>query len=179
MSFDLIGEHVDIRCSNETVEVFFHGNRVASHIRRKKSQPDPIRIKEHMPPEHQKYLAYDPEEFLLWANSIGESTTQVVNYFLTSGKEPEQGYKYCVSLLKTADRYGQIRMEKACERLLTFLHSRPFGTSLQFLRTVRIRSRWIILWMIVLKMKNTAKELLVALHLSGMEVMQNVRYSHY
>jgi transposase len=118
--FDLIGEHVDIRCSNETVEVFFHGNRVASHIRRKKAQPDPIRIKEHMPPEHQKYLAYDPEEFLLWSNSIGKFTTQVVNYFLTSGKEPEQGYKYCVSLMKTADRYGQIRMEKACERLLAF-----------------------------------------------------------
>lgn len=118
--FDLIGEHVDIRCSNETVEVFFHGNRVASHIRRKKAQSDPIRIKEHMPPEHQKYLAYDSEEFLSWANSIGESTVKVIHYFLTSGKEPEQGYKYCVSLMKTADRYGQIRVEKACERLLSF-----------------------------------------------------------
>lgn len=118
--FDLISEQVDIRVTNETVEVFFHGSRVASHIRHKKAELDPIRTKEHMPPEHQKYLAYAPEEFLFWAAAVGNSTKQVVDYFLTSGKEPEQGYKYCVSLMKTADRYGQLRMEKACERLLAF-----------------------------------------------------------
>jgi len=118
--FDLIGEQVEIRVTNETVEAFFHGSRIASHIRHKKAELDPIRTKEHMPPEHQKYLAYAPEEFLFWADSVGESTKKAVDYFLTSGKEPEQGYKYCVSLMKTADRYGQLRMEKACERLLAF-----------------------------------------------------------
>lgn len=35
-------------------------------------------------------------------------------------KNTEQGYKYCVSLMKMADRYGQIRIEKACEGLLSF-----------------------------------------------------------
>ena len=118
--FDLIGEQVEIRVTNETVEAFFHGSRIASHIRHKKAKLDPIRTKEHMPPEHQKYLAYAPEEFLFWADSVGESTKKAVDYFLTSGKEPEQGYKYCVSLMETADRYGQLRMEKACERLLAF-----------------------------------------------------------
>ncbi|MGL6200904.1 MAG: IS21 family transposase [Lachnospiraceae bacterium] len=118
--FDLIGEQVDVRVTNETVEVFYRGSRVASHIRHKKAQLDPIRTKEHMPPEHQKYLAYAPEEFLLWADAVGESTKKVVSFFLSSGKEPEQGYKYCVSLMKTADRYGQLRMEMACERLLAF-----------------------------------------------------------
>lgn len=118
--FDLIGEHVDIRVTNETVEVFFHGSRIASHVRHLKAQTGPIRKMEHMPPEHQKYLSYAPDEFLSWAATIGESTSKVVEYFLTSGKEPEQGYKYCASLMKTADRYGQQRMEKACKRLLTF-----------------------------------------------------------
>ena len=47
--FDLIGEQVDIRVSDDTVEVFFHGSRVASHIRRLKAQIDPIRKMEHMP----------------------------------------------------------------------------------------------------------------------------------
>lgn len=73
-----------------------------------------------MPPEHQKYLSYAPDEFLNWASNIGESTSKVVDYFLTAGKEPEQGYKYCASLMKTTDRYGQQRMEKACTRLLAF-----------------------------------------------------------
>jgi len=118
--FDLIGEHVDIRCTDTTVEVFFRGIRVASHARRNKAQRDPICIREHMPPEHQKYLTYNPTEFMNWAESIGENTAKVVYCFLYSGKEPEQGYKYCVSLMKMTDRYGQDRIEKACERLLAF-----------------------------------------------------------
>lgn len=118
--FDLIGETVDIRCTSTTVEVFFHGNRVASHVRKSAAQKDPISIRDHMPPEHQKYLSYNPEEFKNWAACVGENTLTVTKYFLYSGKEPEQGYKYCVSLMKMADRYGQERIEKACERLLSF-----------------------------------------------------------
>lgn len=118
--FDLIGEHVDIRCTSATVEVFFHGCRVASHVRRKNWQKNPVAIKEHMPPEHQKYLAYNPKDFLSWAAENGTATEQVVHYFLYSGKEPEQGYKYCASLMKTADRYSRERVERACERLLSF-----------------------------------------------------------
>ena len=118
--FDLIGEHVDIRITSDAVEVFFHGNRVASHVRRKKAEHDPVRVKEHMPPEHQKYLSYAPDEFLDWAAMVGPNTQKVVEFFLSSGKEPEQGFKYCVSLMKSADRYSQERVEKACERLLSF-----------------------------------------------------------
>ncbi len=32
--FDLIGEQVDIRLTSATVEVFYHGGRVASHLRK-------------------------------------------------------------------------------------------------------------------------------------------------
>ena len=73
-----------------------------------------------MPPEHQKYLSYAPDEFLDWAAMVGPNTQKVVDHFLSSEKEPEQGFKYCVSLMKTADRYGQMRVERACERLLAF-----------------------------------------------------------
>ena len=118
--FDLIGEDVDIRCTGTTVEVFFHGNRVATHARKDTIQKDPICIREHMPPEHQKYLTYNPEEFKNWAECIGSSTLEIVSYFLYSGKVPEQGYKYCVGLMKMTDRYGQSRIERACERLLSF-----------------------------------------------------------
>lgn len=118
--FDLIGEQVDIRITNKIVEVFFHGSRVASHTRAAKAQLNPIRKMEHMPPEHQKYLSYAPDEFMNWAESVGESTRKVTGYFLTSGKEPEQGFKYCASLMKASERYGQSRMENACARLLSF-----------------------------------------------------------
>lgn len=117
--FDLIGEHVDIRCTKTSVEVFFHGGRVAVHIRHAAAEKDPIIVRDHMPVEHQKYLAYNPEDFILWADSVGEYTSKTVKSFLDSGREPEQGYKYCASLMKTADRYGYQRIENACERLLS------------------------------------------------------------
>lgn len=117
--FDLIGEQVDIRLTSAMVEVFYHGGRVASHVRKNNPQRDPICIKEHMPLNHQKYLSYNPVEFVAWAENIGASALKTVNHFLYSEKEPEQGYKYCVGLMKTAEKYGNNRIEKACERLLT------------------------------------------------------------
>ena len=73
-----------------------------------------------MPMKHQKYLSYNSDAFLSWAEGIGASTKAVVKSFLSEGREPEQGYKYCVSLMSTVDRYGQARVECACERVLAF-----------------------------------------------------------
>ena len=117
--FDLIGEQVDIRLTSAIVEVFYHGGRVSSHVRRTTPQRDPICIREHMPLNHQKYLSYNPDEFVHWAEGIGTHTLKTVNHFLYSEKEPEQGYKYCVGLMKAAEKYGDSRIEKACEKLLT------------------------------------------------------------
>lgn len=118
--FDLIGEDVDIRLTHTTVEVFFHGSRVASHPRRNETIREPIIMKEHMTPEHKKYLNYNESDFRTWATSIGKHTEKVVNHFLTSGKAVEQGFKACASLTKLADTYGHERLEKACERVLSY-----------------------------------------------------------
>lgn len=121
--FDLIGEEVDIRLTKGTVEVFFHGSRVASHPRAGAQQRNPIIQPEHMPMEHRKYLSYNADEFVRWAQSVGEHTTKVVNAFLSMGREPEQGYKSCASLTKLGDRYGHGRLEKACERVSVYTAS--------------------------------------------------------
>ena len=118
--YDLIGEKVNLRLTPHTVEVFFRGSRVAVHARSKVFRRDPVVKQEHMPVEHRMYLSYNEKEFTDWANTVGASTAAVVKYFLTSGKEAEQGYKYCASLTKLADRYGAVRLENACQRLLSF-----------------------------------------------------------
>ena len=56
----------------------------------------------------------------MWAQSVGASTSEVVRSFLESGKEPEQGFKYCASLTKLGDKYGSAKLEKACEQVLTY-----------------------------------------------------------
>lgn len=62
--FDLIGEKVDMRLTSNTVEIFFHGTRVASHIRKQVAQREPIVNPDHMTPEHRKYLSYNTEDFM-------------------------------------------------------------------------------------------------------------------
>ena len=47
-------------------------------------------------------------------------TTQVVKYFLNSGKEAEQGFKACVSLGKMTEKYGKAQMEDACGKVLLY-----------------------------------------------------------
>ena len=120
---NLIGEQVDIRTTSTMVEVLYHGGRVAAHKRFQTRQHDPIVIPEHMPPEHRAYLNYNEKGFRSWAVEVGPMTAKVVEYFLTSGKAPEQGYKSCASLTKLKKRYGAARLERACEHLLSFSSS--------------------------------------------------------
>ena len=121
--FDLIGEKVVLRLTLNTVEVFYRGDRVAMHMRNRNAQREPIVKPEHMPKEHRKYLAYNADDFSEWGSSVGKNTSAVVQYFLTSGKEPEQGFKACASVRKLEERYGAKRLENACARLLAFSSS--------------------------------------------------------
>lgn len=65
-------------------------------------------------------MSRNEDEFRSWATTVGPRTSEVVEHFLTSGSEPEQGYKSCASLTKLSDRYGHNRLEKVCERVLCY-----------------------------------------------------------
>jgi len=132
--FDLIGDKVDIRTTRNTVEAFYHGSRIASHVRKMTPQRDPIKVKEHMPLAHQKYETYNNDQFIAWAEQVGSSTKAVIEYFLYSEKEPEQGYKFCVGLIKRAEHYGNERIEKACERMLAFTNQPTLRNIVTILR---------------------------------------------
>jgi transposase len=126
--FDLIGEQVQVRLTKNIVEVFFKGSRVTSHKRLDSFSVQPVVKPEHMPDNHRKYLEYNADEFREWSHGVGTSTEAVIKHFLTSGNAPEQGYKDCVSLRKLSDRYGKVKLETACERMLTFSSSPSIRT---------------------------------------------------
>ena len=126
--FDLIGEKVDMRLTSNTVEIFFHGTRVASHLRKSVAQREPIVNPDHMTPEHRKYLNYNIEDFMRWAESVGEKTAKVVSHFLTFGKEPEQGFKACASLAKIGEKYG-VEETRISLRWGVFVHSNSVNPS--------------------------------------------------
>ena len=73
-----------------------------------------------MPPDRQKYLQWNGDRFIRWAEQIGNNTTAVVRHFLTMYKVEQQGYKSCMALLKLSDTYSADRVENACTKALTF-----------------------------------------------------------
>lgn len=120
--YEFIGKEVEIRSTEKSIEVFYHNHRVASHIRKAYS-PDPIYAPEHMPEKHRRYLAYNTESFLDWAEGVGISTLLVIKNFLYMHKVEQQGYKTCASLMRLADRYSMERLDKACEKALSYTPS--------------------------------------------------------
>jgi hypothetical protein len=81
-SFRFCGKEVNIRYTGKTIEVFFHNNRIASHIRRY-GVCAPVVLPEHMPENHRQYLAWNSETFLEWASGIGRSTETVMKILST------------------------------------------------------------------------------------------------
>lgn len=117
--YEFIGKKVDIRAAENSIEVFYHGDRIASHVR-KMYAPEPIYLPEHMPENHRKFLEYNTESFLDWVKSMGHSTHLVIKHFLFMHKVEQQGYKSCASLMELADRYGTDRLENACAKALSY-----------------------------------------------------------
>ena len=118
--YEYIKQKVDVRLTKNMVEVFYNQNRIASHRRLYGHPGQYSTVEAHMPEDHQKYLQWDGDRFIRWAESIGPATAITVKGILTSHKIQQQGYKSCMGLLKLADQYSVIRLENACVRALTF-----------------------------------------------------------
>ena len=116
--YPLVHEKLDARRTPSIVEVFFKGQRVASHARSyRKGQH--TTLPEHMPPSHQQYLDWSPSRILAWAAKTGPATARLAETILASKRHPEQGYRACLGLLRLGEKtYGQQRLEAACVRAL-------------------------------------------------------------
>jgi transposase len=115
VSHALLGEDVEARFTQSTVEIFFKGNRVASHARlsgrgRYSTQP------EHMPAAHRAHAEWSPSRLISWGEKTGPATGRVVSEILRRYPHPEQGYRSCLGLLRLSKRYGPERLEAACIR---------------------------------------------------------------
>lgn len=73
-----------------------------------------------MPEDHQKYLKWDGNRFINWAEKIGLHAVTTIKSILASYRVEQQGYKSCLGLLKLADRYSVERLESACKKALSY-----------------------------------------------------------
>ena len=113
----LIKKRIDVRLTDTTVECFYKGKRVASHIRSHHKGRHST-IKEHMPKSHQKWAQWTPDRFMRWAAKIGPHTARMIERILNSRPHPQQGFRSCLGILRLAKDFGDARLEAACRRAL-------------------------------------------------------------
>ena len=118
--YEYIKQKVDVRITKSTVEVFYGGNRICSHLRLYGRSNQYSTLEAHMPPNHQQYIQWNGERFIRWAAKTGQNTQVVVTAILSGYKVEQQGYKACMGILKLADKYSPERLENACQKALTF-----------------------------------------------------------
>ena len=128
--FEYIKRKVDVRVALGTVEVFFDGSRICSHVRKHGKRGQYSTQEAHMPPNHQQYIQWNSERFKQWAGKIGEHTVTVVETILATHKVEQQGYRACMALLKLSEQYSPERLEAACAKAL-FYTPRPTYKGIQ------------------------------------------------
>jgi transposase len=115
--YRLLRQTVEVRLTTRTVESFYQGQRVSSHVR-SFQQGGYTTLKEHMPKSHREYGEWTPERFLLRAEKIGPHTEILIRQILQNRPYPAQGFRSCLGILNLSKKFGEERLEKACQRAL-------------------------------------------------------------
>jgi transposase len=114
--YQLISESVEARASTKTIEFFFNGKRVATHVR---SFEEGLHTtnSEHRPAKHKAYAEQNADNFMRWAESIGPMAKRIVlAQFLGRPEFSYIGRSACGQLKSLARQYGDQRFEGACSR---------------------------------------------------------------
>jgi transposase len=73
---------------------------------------------EHMPCAHRAHAEWTPSRILSWAEKVGAATHDLCEAILAERPHPEQGFRSCLGILRLGKKYGEARLEAACNRAL-------------------------------------------------------------
>ena len=113
----LIKREVDVRMTQNTIECFHRGERVASH-QRSNLKGRHTTVSAHMPESHRQAGEWSPERLLKWAAKTGPATEKLIRTVMASRKHPQQAYRSCLGILRLGNAYSDERLEAACRRAL-------------------------------------------------------------
>ena len=112
------GNKISIIYTDRIVEMFYRNERIAIHERERRSGYSTN--KEHMPSHHKFFADWSPEKILSWATNIGDKVNNVAAHILSSSQHPEQGFKSCIGIISLSKKYGNIRVNHACQIAITY-----------------------------------------------------------
>lgn len=109
--------------TDNTVEIYIDHQRICSHLRLKGRSGQYSTNPDHMPPNHKAAGEWNRQRFINWAGKIGPNTETVIKRLLESYKVEQQAYNGCRSILKLADTNTPKKLEAACAKALSLIHS--------------------------------------------------------
>jgi transposase len=115
----MVGRQVELRVSQDTVEIFVGTKRLFTHAR-SFSQRGFTTEPAHMPSHHREFAEWTPERIEGWALSVGPNASEFVSRILHAKLHPEQAFRSCMGVISLARHYGKDRVEGACQRALTY-----------------------------------------------------------
>jgi transposase len=115
--YDYIKKQVDVRSTAIIVEIFYKGERLASHMRGARAGQT-VTLPEHMPSHHKAHAEWTPERIIRWAGESGESVGRAVDTILSRHVYPEQGFRSCLGIMRLGQKHGADRLNAACARIL-------------------------------------------------------------
>jgi transposase len=110
--YQYVNKKIEYRLNHRTLEIFYKGNRIASHTRLIEKHP-PATRREHMPAHHSFMLDWTPERFTSWARKIGPCTEQLIQVVLASREFPQQAFRSCLGILSLSKEFANDRLERA------------------------------------------------------------------
>lgn len=128
--YEYINREVDVKLSDDLVEVYFNHMRVASHKRLYGKFGQLSTIRDHMPENHKLFVDQTPEAAFEWAESIGASTLNVVKYILDTSQTEKLALQSIFSLKKSERSYTKYEIERACKMIIS-MTKRPTVKSIQ------------------------------------------------
>ncbi len=118
--FQYISQKLSVKRTSSLIEIFKGDTRITSHQRLAGRKGQYHTILDHMPPKHQKYLEWDEDRFLSWAEQIGISTRKVIELLLKKYRIPQQGFRSCFGILKLGDKGNKELLEQTSTKVLGY-----------------------------------------------------------
>jgi transposase len=115
--YTYVRQRVDIRLSENIVEIFHKGRRIASHPRCHREGTF-MTTTTHMPKSHQSYQEWTPQRLVQWAEQTGGATAEVVKTIMATRTHPQQGFRSSLGIMGLSRRFSPQRLEAACARAL-------------------------------------------------------------
>lgn len=113
--YRLVHEHLWLRATEKTVQIFDVTELVAIHPRLIRPGSKST-IKDHLPPDAQAYIMHDPQWCLAQAEKVGSACLSIIDELFSN--KVLDNLRPAQATMRLKKKYGAKRLEAACQRAL-------------------------------------------------------------